>query len=63
MNIDITNKEEIIIKQITAYVESETNKGTYYRVVKTKEEWICSCPFNSNKFKICKHIEAVREDL
>lgn len=60
MVIFITKDQEAT-RIIEAFVESETNEGTFYRVT-LNGTWKCTCP--AGKFKgNCKHIEKVKEEI
>lgn len=58
-------KVEIVKKtiELEAWVESETNKGSYYKVQLDSDGWRCSCPDNSIRGSFCKHITRAKEEV
>lgn len=38
-------------------IESETNKGKFYKISMVNDTVTCSCPFNVHRKIVCKHIE------
>lgn len=57
----VVEDKEIIVKVVTAFVES-SDDGKYYKVVAhTKDDCCsCSCPHYKYRGVICKHIIKVR---
>lgn len=61
MKVDITQNEQKMVRDVTAYVESESKGGMFYKVTFSVEErWKCTCPQFENRKKECKHIEATK---
>ena len=46
-----------IINRFECFVESESQIGAYYKVIKEGNNWGCTCPHNSQKRVRCKHID------
>lgn len=65
MNIQIIRKAVIKsfeVSECEAYVESETNEGTFYKVT-FDVEWHCTCPNSKFRDTECKHIVEVHKKL
>lgn len=59
MNVKII--KDTTEREVIAFVESESNEGTFYDVELKDGEWSCTCPQNKFKKIRCKHIKAVEE--
>ena len=47
----------------TGLVESESNPGSFYKVVFEGGKMVCSCPHHMKAGAQCKHIEAFKAEL
>lgn len=65
MEIKIT-KDTRAIREIEAFVKSESQEGVFYkvegRINLDIEDWTCTCQAGQNKKK-CKHVKEVREEV
>lgn len=48
---------------VKALVKSETHAGAYYKVLLDGDSYTCTCPDNTTRETLCKHIRAVKEGL
>ena len=68
MEVQIT-KDEHAIRNIEAFVSSESEEGKFYKVTGqikdagAEEKWECTCPQNKMRGLECKHINAVKEQI
>ena len=62
--IIITKNEERRVREIEAFVESDSTEGMYYKTsFDLKEGWKCTCTQFQKKRAICKHIIKTKEQV
>lgn len=61
MEIDIHKNKQV--REVLAYVASETMEGAYYKVCADNNDWSCTCARFKHKAEVCKHIDGVRDEI
>jgi uncharacterized Zn finger protein len=61
MNIVVTKNEKVVKEVYTAFVESESYDGVYYKVEAINGSWTCTCPDHRHRGHNCKHIVNAKE--